>query len=139
MQQTQPLTIFMQFQTSSGMETCKEIPELSRLKFLEKFSANNFALSDPEENTSRPLKRGGIADLPLLRILLAIYQKSQEQIFWEVTDSCFCQHMEVCQLQEPFCNDYFCLCELSFIFRLFYFLVQSKKVISMNYGSSMSS
>ena len=80
----------MQFQISSGTETCKEIPELSRLKFLEKFSANNFALSDPEENTSRSLKRGGIADLPLLRILLAIYQKSQEQSFWEVTDSCFC-------------------------------------------------
>ena len=79
----------MQFQTSSGTETCKEIPELSRLMFLEKFSANNFALSDPEENTSRPLKRGGIADLPLLRILLAIYQKSQEQSLWEVTDSCF--------------------------------------------------
>ena len=53
-------------------ETGKEIPESSRLEFLEKFPANNFALSDAEDNTSGPLNRGGIADLPLLRTLLAI-------------------------------------------------------------------
>ena len=57
-------------------KTGKEIPESSRLEFLEKFSANNFALSDAEDNTSRLLNRGGIADLPLLRTLLAILQKS---------------------------------------------------------------
>ena len=55
----------------------KEIPESSRLEFSEKFSANNFALSiDAEDNTSRLLNRGGIEDLPLLRTLLAIHQKS---------------------------------------------------------------
>ena len=59
----------------------KEIPESSRLGFPEKFSANNFALSDAAENTSRPLNRGGIADLPLLRTLLAIHQKSKEPSF----------------------------------------------------------
>ena len=59
----------------------------SRLEFLEKFSVNNFALSDAEDNTSGPLNRGGIADLPLLRTLLAIRQKSQEPSFWEVMDS----------------------------------------------------
>ena len=47
----------------------------------------NFTLSDVEENTSRPLNRGGIADLPFLRTLLAILQKSQEPSFWEVMDS----------------------------------------------------
>ena len=67
--------------------TGKEIPESSRLEFLEKFSANNFALSDPEDNTSGPLDRGGIADLPLLRTLSAIHQKSGELSFWEVMDS----------------------------------------------------
>ena len=67
-------------------KTGKEIPESSRLKFLEKFSANNFALSDAEDNTSGPLNRGGIADLPLLRTLLAIRQKSREPSFWEVMD-----------------------------------------------------
>ena len=68
-------------------KTGKEIPESSRLEFLEKFSANNFALSDAEDNTSGPLNRGGIADLPLLRTLLAIRQKSREPSFWEVMDS----------------------------------------------------
>ena len=42
-------------------KTGKEIPESSRLELLEKFSANNFALSDAEDNTSGPLNRGGIA------------------------------------------------------------------------------
>ena len=65
----------------------KEIPESSRLEFLEKFSANNFALLDAEGNTSRPVNRRVIADLPLLRKLLAICQKSQELSFWEVMDS----------------------------------------------------
>ena len=68
-------------------KTGKEIPESSRLEFIEKFSANNFALSDAEDKTSGPLNRGGIADLPLLRTLLAIRQKSREPSFWEVMDS----------------------------------------------------
>ena len=62
-------------------KTGKEIPESSRLEFLEKFSGNNFILSDREDNTTGPLNRGGIADLPLLRALLAIRQKSGEPNF----------------------------------------------------------
>ena len=54
-------------------KTGEEMLESSRLEFLEKFSANNFALSDAEDNTSGPLNRGGIVDLPLLRTLLAIH------------------------------------------------------------------
>ena len=72
----------MQFQISSRRETGKEIPESSRLEFSEKFLANNFALSDAEDNTSGPLNRGGIADLHLLRTLLAIRQKFREPSFW---------------------------------------------------------
>ena len=68
-------------------KTGKEIPESSRLEFLEKFSANNFTLSDAEDNTSGWLNRGGIADLPLLRTLYAICQKSREPSFWEVIDT----------------------------------------------------
>ena len=68
-------------------KTGKEIPESSRFEFLEKFLANSFALSDAEDNNSRLLNRGGIADLPLLRTLLAIRQKSREPSFWEVMDS----------------------------------------------------
>ena len=62
-------------------KTGKEILESSRLGFLEKFSANNFALSDAEDNTSGSLNRGGIADLPLLRTLLASRQNSREPSF----------------------------------------------------------
>ena len=65
----------------------KEIPESSRLELFEKFSANNFALSDAEENTSRLLNRGDIADLTLLRTLLAFCQNFLEPSFWEVMDS----------------------------------------------------
>ena len=68
-------------------KTGKETPKSSRVKFKEKFSANNFALSDAEDNTSGSLNRGGIADLPLSRTLLAIRQKSREPSFWEVMDS----------------------------------------------------
>ena len=64
----------------------KEMNESSRLKLL-KFSANNFALSHVEYNTSRMLIRGYMADLSLLRTLLAIGQKSREPSFWEVMDS----------------------------------------------------
>ena len=49
----------MQFQISYRRENGKKIPESSRLEFIEKFSANNFALSDAEVNTSGSLNRGG--------------------------------------------------------------------------------
>ena len=68
-------------------KTGKETPKSSRLELFEKFLGNNFALSDAEDNTSSPLNRGGVADLPLLRTLLAICQKSQEPSFWEEMDS----------------------------------------------------
>ena len=76
-------------------KTGREMPESSRLEFLEKFSPNNFAFSDAKDNTSGPLNRGCIADLPLLRTLLAIRQKYREQVC----------NIQVWQLQEPFCND----------------------------------
>ena len=54
--------------------TGKEISESSRLESLEKFSGNNFALSDAEDNTSGSLNTGGTVDLHLLRTVLAIHQ-----------------------------------------------------------------
>ena len=68
-------------------KTRKAIPESSKLEFLEKFLANNFALSHAEDNTSGPFNRECIADLPLSRTLLTIRQKSREPRFWEVMDS----------------------------------------------------
>ena len=65
----------------------KELPESSRLEFLEKFLASSFGLSDSEENTYGLLNSGGIADFLLLKTLLAICQRSWKLSFWEVTDS----------------------------------------------------
>ena len=60
---------------------------MSRLEFIEEFSENNFALPDAKDNTSGPLNRGGIADLPLLRTLSAFHQKSQRPSFCELMES----------------------------------------------------
>ena len=58
------MEILCRFRLVLEEKTGKETPESSRLEFLEKFLANNFALSDVEDNTSSPLNRGGLADLP---------------------------------------------------------------------------
>ena len=119
-------------------KTGKEIPESSKLEFLEKFLASNFALSVAEDNTSGPLNRGGIEDLPLLRTLLAIREKSREPGFWEAMDSfvlvvyaslaasrTLWQRLLACLNFTLDSKDLFCW-------------YKRKKVISMNYGSSTS-
>ena len=58
----------------------REIPESSRLEFSERFSANNFVLSDAENNTSGPLNTRDIADFPLLRTLLVIHKSPESQV-----------------------------------------------------------
>ena len=87
-------------------KTSKDIPESSRFEFLEKFLANDFVLSDAEDNTSGTLNRGGIADLPLLRTLLAIRQKSRDPSFWEVMDSFALVANASLAASRNFCNDY---------------------------------
>ena len=87
-------------------KTSKDIPESSRFEFLEKFLANDFVLSDAEDNTSGTLNRGGIADLPLLRTLLAIRQKSRDPSFWEVMDSFALVENASLAASRNFCNDY---------------------------------
>ena len=51
--------ILCSFRLTTEGKTDKKIPESSRLEFLERFSANNFALSDAEDNTAGSLNRGG--------------------------------------------------------------------------------
>ena len=58
----------------------KEMRQSSRLDFLEKFSANNFALSDVEDNNPGLLNTGGLADLALLRTLWQFAKSSVSQI-----------------------------------------------------------
>ena len=63
-------------------KAAKKIPESSsRFQFLEKTPARNFALSDPEDNTSDPLSRDAIAYSKLLRTILAIHLKSRNLKF----------------------------------------------------------
>ena len=102
------------------------------------FLGNNFALSDVEDNTCGSLNRKCIADLPLLRTLLGIRQKSWEPSFWEVMDSCFISICKFGSFKKPFAT-ITSLSELYFRSRRFIILIQMKKVISMSYGSSTSS
>ena len=73
----------MQFQISSRGENSSRNTWVNNIRVPRKVF-NNFALSEAEDNIPGPLNRGGIADLPLLRTLLAIRQKSRESGFWEV-------------------------------------------------------
>ena len=61
-------------------KTDKVITKSSRLELLEKFSVNNFALSDAENNTSGQFNRGGIADLPLLRNYRQFAKSPESQV-----------------------------------------------------------
>ena len=63
------IEILYSFRLVLERKTGEEVPESSRLEFSEKFLVNNLALPEAEDNTSRLLNRGGIADLPLLRTL----------------------------------------------------------------------
>ena len=103
-------------------KTCKEIPESSRFEFLEKFLANNFALSDAEDNTSGPLYRGGIADVENTisnspKILRAKFLGS-DGLF------CFSGICKFGSFKNPFAT-ITSLSELYFRFRRFILLVQT--------------
>ena len=67
--------IFCSFKLVLEGKTGKERLESSRSEFIEKFLANDFALSDAEGNISGSLNERGIANLSLLKTLLAIRQK----------------------------------------------------------------
>ena len=117
-------------------ETGKEIPELSRLKFLERFSANNFALSDAEDNTSRPLNRGGIAFVE--NTISNSPEVTRAKFLGSNGLFCFISICKFGSFKNPFAA-ITSLSELNFRSRRFIFLVQMKKVISMNYSSSTNS
>ena len=115
-------------------KTGKEIPESSRLEFLEKFSANNFALSDAKDNTSRPLNRftfveNTISNLP--KFTRAKFLVSN----WHF---CFISMWKFGSFRNHFAT-ITGLSQFCFRIRRFIHLVKTKKVISMNYGSSTGS
>ena len=53
--------ILYSFRLVLEWKTSKQIPESSRLEFLEKVLVSNFTLSDEEENTLGSLNRGAMA------------------------------------------------------------------------------
>ena len=102
--------------------------------FRKVISAHNFALPDAEDNTSGPLNRGDIPDLPLLWTLLAIPQKSRGPRFRGVIGLfCFISIYTFRSFKNPFAT-IINLSELYFTFRFILF-VKTKKMISMNYHS----
>ena len=103
-------------------KTGEETNESSRSEFLKKFSANNFAYSDAEDNTSRLFNRGGVADL-----LLATKFLGSERLF------SFISIYKFGSFRHPFAT-ITSLSGLYFGFRRFILLVQTKKVICMNHG-----
>ena len=115
-------------------KTGTEIPESSRLEFSEKFQANNSNLSDAKDNTSRPLNRGSIADLPLFSNLWEV-----QGMRFLAKDGLFC-FIIICNFgsfKNPF-SLIAIMSEFYFRFRRFFLLVQTKEVISTNHGSSIS-
>ena len=116
----------MQFQIVIGGETGKEMPQSWKLEFLERFSANDVAFSDVEDNTSRLLNRGGVTDLPLLRTLLAIRQVTRAKF---LESNGFFSFISICKIgsfKNPFAK-ITSLSELYFRIRRFILLVQTKK------------
>ena len=102
-------------------KTGKEIPESSILEILDKFSANNFALSGAEDYISGLLQK-----VPRAKFL------GSDALL------CFISIFKFGSFKNPFAMIP-SLSELCFRLRRFILLVQMKKVISMNYGSCASS
>ena len=107
----------------------KGIPGSSRLQLPDKLLANNFALADADNNNYKPLNRGGIVDLPLLRTLLAI-PKSPKRATILKSDGifCFCSIYKFGSFKNPSVMTT-SLPELYFRSRRFILLVQKKKKI----------
>ena len=115
----------------------KEIPESSRLEFLEKFWANNFTLSDAEGNTSGSLNTGSTADFTLLRTLLPICQKSREPRFWKVMDSLVL--LASLAISRTLLQKLLACLNFTLESEDLSFYYKQKKVISMTYESSTRS
>ena len=130
--------ITMDFRLVLEGKTGQEMPESSRFEFLKKSFANNYALLEADDNPSGPLNRGGIADLPLLRTLLANRQKSLERSFSEVMDSCFSRIINFDSFKNTFAT-VTSLAEFHYWYRKFVLLVQTIDMICISYGNRASS
>ena len=128
----------MQFQISSRMEN-RQWYTLNHQDWVQKFPTNNFALSNAKDNTLGLLNRRGIVDLPLLRTLLAICQKFWKLSFWEVMSSSILLAYAILATSRTLLQWWIACQNIALNSKDLSFFVQTKKVISMNYGSSTSS
>ena len=118
------IKILCSFKLVLQENTGKQIPESSRLEFLEKVLANNFALSDAEDNNSSLLNRGGIySRFTFVENTISNSPKVLRAKFLGVMDS----FVLITSLSE-----------LHFRFRFILLVQMKKKKISMIYGSSTS-
>lgn len=114
------------------------IAEFSKSEFSEQFSANNFNLSDVEDNASGPLNKGNITDSDLLETL-SVHQKSGESNLWKMID--YFALIAWAGLTDT----RMIIIPSAMIIRLFdwfwrlILLVQKKRVISLGYCGSTSS
>ena len=91
-----------------------------------------------EDKTSRPLNRRGIADLPLLRALLVICQKLHKLSFWEVMNSFVLVAYVSLAASRALLQQLLASLKFNCRLRRFILLVETKEMISSNYGSSTS-
>ena len=95
------------------------------------FLANIFSSSDVEDNTSRPMSRGGIADFFVVEKTTRNFLKVPRATFvGSIISTC-----KFNSFKNPFATNT-SLPELYIGFKSFIPLVKMKKVISMNYGSN---
>ena len=97
-------------------------------KVLRKVFCKHFGLSEAWDNTSGPLIRGGIVDLPFLRALLAIPQNLWEPGFWSDTLFCFISITKFGSFKNPF-STIAGLSEFLFRCRRFVLFLQTKELI----------
>ena len=110
----------------------KEIHESSRLEFLEKFLANNSALSDTEDNTFGPLNRGCNSRFTFVEIATSNLPKLQAAKF-PGSDKLFC-FISICKFgsfKNPFAT-ITSLSELYFRFRRLFCWYKQIKMIFVN-------
>ena len=118
--------ILCSFRLTIEGKTGKKIPESSRLEFLERFSANNFVLSDVEVNRHSRFTfvENTISNMP--KVLRAKFLGINELF-------CF---ISVCTFPSFKFAMITCLSELYFRIERCILLVQTKKLISMNLAAA---
>ena len=127
----------MKFHISSRRENRQRDTRVIKIR-VQRFSANNFALSDAEDNTSGRLKRR-YSRFPFVENTISnLPEVTRAKFLGSNGLFCFISICKFGSFKNPFAT-ITCLSELYLRIRRFFSFVQMKQVISMNYGSNTSS